>query len=413
VDPPTCYVEGSREALRHFITQLLALPYGGAAKSALVSLAKRAAGVYLPLTMIELAAPAWIALGSIPAGPAITPPDHAAPDPPGASGWLDVTGMEAIVLALSKDPNAKLTVLLIPKGSGRPTLAAKLATTPAAGASIAAESRVLAELQTRLPAAMAASIPAIVELPAVAPGLALVTTALAGSPMTTRYHAWRHVATEARVRADFGAVETWLASFQGATAGVRRPLDMDGGRTEILRRRFAGDSRTDARLARLAAIHSRLGATATPSTAVHGDFWFGNLLMVGGEISGVIDWEAGTAAGEPVLDLVRFALTYALYLDRHSQKGRDVAGHPGLRAGEWGAGIRFAIDGAGWFPDLVRGFIRDGLARLGADPGSWRDAMLAGLADVAGSADHLDFATHHWDLFGLLTEPATAPPQTA
>jgi len=113
--------------------------------------------------------------------------------------------------------------------------------------------------------------------------------------------------------------------------------------------------------------------------------------------------------GEPVRDLVRFPLTYALYLDRHTRAGRQVAGHRGLWAGVWGSGITFAVNGDGWFPDLVRDFVGGGLKRLGADAGSWRLAMLAGLAEVAATADHLDFAERHWRLFERLTERRPPP----
>jgi hypothetical protein len=53
--------------------------------------------------------------------------------------------------------------------------------------------------------------------------------------------------------------------------------------------------------------------------------------------------------------------------------------------------------------DLVREFVRGGLARLGADPERWREAMLAGLAEVAATADHLEFARLHWQLFERLS----------
>jgi hypothetical protein len=329
--------------------------------------------------------------------------DHA-----GAKAMLDLPGMETLVVALSKDPNAKLTVLLIPRGSPRPTLAIKVPTTPVAATTIAAEREILSALHSRLPDAIRASVPRLEDFQE-APAGPLVTTALSGSPMTTRYHAWRHLATPSAVRADFLAVEAWLANFQGATAGPREPVDMDGGAAEALRRRFADDPGLSKSLASLGAIYARLRTTSTPRTAVHGDFWFGNLLLVGDQISGVIDWEAATACGEPVRDLVRFALSYSLYLDRHSRAGRGVAGHRGLRAGEWGSGVKWALDGEGWFPDLAREFVRSGLARLGADPDHWREAMLAGLAEVAATADHLEFARQHWRLFERLTESAATP----
>ena len=192
---------------------------------------------------------------------------------------------------------------------------------------------------------------------------------------------------------------------------------MDGGAVRALRRRFGEEPGGNESLAVLARVHERLRLTSTPRTAVHGDFWFGNVLMAGERVSGVIDWEAGAAQGEPVRDLVRFALTYALYLDRHTRAGHRVWGHRGLRAGEWGAGITWALEGQGWFPDLIREFVQNGLIRLGADPERWRDALLAGLAEVAATADHLEFARLHWQLFGRLARQdpalsvrAVAPP---
>ena len=90
---------------------------------------------------------------------------------------------------------------------------------------------------------------------------------------------------------------------------------------------------------------------------------------------------------------------YALFLDRRTRPGRRVAGHRGLRAGTWGAGVEYALDGHGWFPDLFRGFLKDGLARLGASPASWRDAALAGIAEVAALTDDHEFARRHLELF--------------
>ena len=155
-------------------------------------------------------------------------------------------------------------------------------------------------------------------------------------------------------------------------------------------------------------MHRRLRTNLVRRTAVHGDFWFGNLLVDGDEISGVTDWECGAACGEPLRDVVRFALTYALYLDRHSPAGGRVAGHSGLRTGVWGSGIEFGINGRGWFPELFREFVRSGLERLGADPQCWRDATLAGLAEVAATADHDAFARLHWNLFARLSDTVPA-----
>lgn len=406
--PPTCYVEETPLALRYFFTEVSALPGGGAAISALLAAAKKAARFVFPSALIGALAPTRIVVGRIPLPASVGHAKGAGPRMLGAADLLDMPGMNTIVLALSKDPNAKLTVLLLPRGGTRPTLAVKVPTTAAAEANIAAERGVLLELKVRLPATILTTIPKTSDLLDQEGRPMLVTTALPGSPMSTRYHGWRHVATPSAVQADFRMVEAWLARFQSATSGPSMPIDMDGGTTEALRRRFANDPSLARVLARLSAIYARLERTTTPRTAVHGDFWFGNLLVVGDEISGVIDWEAGSACGEPVRDLVRFATTYALYLDRHSPAGGRVAGHSGLRSGVWGSGVEFAVYGKGWFPELFSKFMRDGLSRLGADPDCWREVTLAGLAEVSATADHDAFARLHWQLFARLSDQAVA-----
>ena len=68
-------------------------------------------------------------------------------------------------------------------------------------------------------------------------------------------------------------------------------------------------------------------------------------------------------------------------------------------AGSWGEGVAYALNGSGWFPELFRRFLRDGLARLGASPESWRDAALAGIAEVAALTDDETFARRHLELF--------------
>jgi lipopolysaccharide/colanic/teichoic acid biosynthesis glycosyltransferase len=406
--PPTWYVEETPLALRYFFTQVAVLPGGGAAVSALLAAAKKAARLVFPAGLIGALAPTRIVVGRIHPTASTASADPIRREELGASDLLDVPEMETIVVALSKDPNAKLTVLLLPRGGSRPVLAVKVPTTEAAEATILAERRVLSELRDRLPATLQATIPSTIEQLDVDGRPILVATALPGSPMATRYHAWRHLATPAAVRADFGMVEAWLARFQSATAGPPMPIDMDGGTTEVLRRRFAGDPSLDRALVRLSAIYARLNRSTTPRTAVHGDFWFGNLLTTDDEISGVIDWESASTCGEPVRDLVRFATTYSLYLDRHTAAGGRVAGHRGLRTGAWGSGIEFAVYGKGWFPDLFREFVSGGLARLGADPDCWLEATLAGLAEVSATADHDSFARLHWQLFARLSDPGAA-----
>lgn len=306
--------------------------------------------------------------------------------------------MQSVLLAASKDPNAKMTVLLLPPGARRPTLAVKVATTEAAERVVDDEARVLAAVHRSAPHDVRATIPRAIGLVEANGRRALVMTAVVGTPMTTTYHHWGHTRRPGPVAVDFAAAGGWLARLQHATAGPRTPLEMDDGVRTLLMTRFASEPYFEELDERLAAIHDSLHEARTPRTTVHGDFWHGNVLVVGEQVTGVVDWEGGALEGEPVRDVVRFALAYACYLDRHTRPGRPVHGHPGLRAGVWGAGLVYAIDGDGWFPTLFRNFLARHLERLGAPRELWRDAALAGLADIAARADEPQFALRHLEL---------------
>ena len=334
-----------------------------------------------------------------------TTPPEASPKPDelrSLSEYARASGLQSLVIGISKDPNAKVTVLLVSPAGGRSVLAVKVPTTDVAARAVEAEERALLAIRQVAPRKVVDVIPRVVDAVEFEGRRATVVTAMPGIPMATSYIRRRHTATRALVAADFNAVETWLSELQSGTAGRSARVDMDGGVAARLRERFPDEVRLDADLDRLSEINDRLGRNETPRTAVHGDMWFGNVLLAGTQITGVVDWEACTTSGEPMRDLVRFAHMYALFLDRRTRPGRRVAGHPGLRADRWGAGVEFALDGAGWFPDLFRQFLERGLARLGAPAASWRDAALAGIAEVAALTDDDDFARGHLELFRRL-----------
>jgi aminoglycoside phosphotransferase (APT) family kinase protein len=308
-------------------------------------------------------------------------------------------------MATSLDPNAKVTVVLVSPENGRPMFAVKAPTTDDAARAVEAEGHLLAALG-RLPRFETfRTIPRVADIVEFNGRSALVMTAVQGMPMSTYYLRPRHARSPERVAADFAAAEVWLAGFQTGTAGQPARLDMDGSVTSRLRARFAADADLAADLDRLGAIHARLARNTVPRTAVHGDLWFGNLLVTDARVSGVVDWEAGAVSGEPVRDLVRFAHMYALYLARRTRPGRRVRGHPGLRAGAWGIAVEYALAGEGWFPELFRRFLADGLARLGASRDDWRHAALAGIAEVAALTDNPEFARRHLELFRRLSHP--------
>jgi len=321
--------------------------------------------------------------------------------------YVRASGLRSLVICASKNPNAKIIVLLVSPTTGRPELAVKVPTTDAAADTVETERRLLTELDGLGPT-LAATIPRAVDAVDFGGRVGLVMTALDGVPMKTSYLRWRHVARPARVAADFDAIERWTAELHRRTAGPSAPLEMEEGVAARLESRFPDVPELGDDLERLAEICARLRREATPRTAVHGDLWLGNVFLGGRDVSGVVDWEDGAVAGEPVRDLVRFALMYALFLDRRTKVGRRVAGHRSVTAGEWGAGVAYALDGTGSFPERFRGFLQGGLARLGASPAAWRDAALAGLAETAAFTDDDGFARLHLELFRRLASTRRA-----
>jgi aminoglycoside phosphotransferase (APT) family kinase protein len=316
------------------------------------------------------------------------------------SDFLAESKLRSVVVGTSKDPNAKITILLTAPQLRRVVAAVKVPTTDEAAGVVASEACMLRRLAEMAPE-LRTTVPRDIGTIDFHGRPGLVMTAVPGASMLTSYGR-RGRGADRRVAGHFSAAGEWLARLQRATATERAPLDMDGGVAARLETRFGDDDRIGDDLERLAAIHARLARSMAPRTAVHGDFWYGNVLLENGVASGVVDWEAGEISGEPVRDLVRFSHMYALFLDRGTAPGRRVPGHPQLRAGTWGAGVEYALSGSGWFSDLVRTFLQAGLARLGAAPEGWRDAALAGIAEVAALTDHPEFARSNLELFRRL-----------
>jgi hypothetical protein len=318
-----------------------------------------------------------------------------------------------IVVAASRDPNAKITTLLLRDGDKRPALAVKAPTSEAAARVVRAEAELLLGLRKVLPPDLLATVPRVVRPVDTVNGV-MATTAVAGTPMQVAYHRWHHVSRPSSVARDFTAVDAWLERLHAATADGRAPLDLAARLAPELRRRFGHDAELPAALAVLATVHERLADRSSPSTVVHGDFWHGNVLTDRGAVVGVIDWEAGTLRGDPVRDVARFALAYALYLDRHTRPGAVVRRHPGVVAGDWGAGVRSVLTGGGWFARLVHGFVAGRLDALGIGGDVWREVLLVALAEAAATADDRDFARRHLVLLGASApDTATSPGPTS
>jgi hypothetical protein len=316
-----------------------------------------------------------------------------------------------VLLSASRDPDAKLTFLVTtpPPASERVgPLVVKIPLTATAEAAVEHESRMLVEMRRMPLGALATTIPRYVASLPVDGRKALVSSAVEGSPMTVQYHRWRHTASPRAVRADLAMAGAWLAAFQDASARRVVPLTWADEIGAAIAGRWDGHVAAGPALARVEAVGQHLTGLSSPLTAVHGDYWLGNLLVRDGSVAGVVDWEAAAVSGWPLRDLARFALSYALYLDRHTR--HRVQGHPQLRRAGLAPGIRYAVaTGTGWLPDAVRTFLQTGLQRLGLPTSIWYDVALLGIGDVAVSANEEAFAQTHLALLASLPPRPAVP----
>lgn len=306
-----------------------------------------------------------------------------------------------LVLRHSHDPDASILLLLFAWADAVPSLAVKLPARPGAAARVLAEAERLDTLAALPLGALRRTVPEVVQLLG-HPGVpALVTTAQPGTPMLVGYHRHGHTTHPDTVRADLTAALSWLAAFQSATAGEEAPIDLAPGVVEAL----AGEDGARPRMERLAALRRRLRRHHARQVAVHGDFWPGNILLRHDAVSGVVDWERSEPAGSPIRDPARFVLSYSQYLDRHTRAGHRVRGHPGLVAGDPAATVAYALDGSGWYPDLVRGSLARALARVGLPRSCGRDAVMAEVAALAAEAADETFRREVLRVFDRLSDP--------
>jgi hypothetical protein len=381
---PLVVAEAVAPVLEYVRTALLAAPPGAGVPWWVVSAARAALRV----------APLW----------------RLAPHVEGSrAGGLSVGGLppaeRMLVLRHSRDPDARTMVLLFGAGERWPAYAVKLAAGPCGAARVRREADTVRRIAALPLSSVRQTVPTLVALASYEGLPALATTAQPGIPMLVGYHRRGGARKPATVRADLAAASDWLASFQAETAGETAPLDVAPDLPATLARRLAGwPDQGAAVLAQLHALRQRLRRHRAPRTAVHGDFWPGNVLVRDGAVSGVVDWEWAETAGSPARDWARFVLGYSQYLDRHARPGHRVPAHPGLVAGRPGAAVAYALDGQGWYPRMAAGFLRTGLGRLGIAPACGRDAVLAELAAIAAEATDEDFAREQLHVFVRLAE---------
>jgi hypothetical protein len=315
---------------------------------------------------------------------------------------LGAAPLRGVLVCASRDPDAKVSFIATraTQAHAWESCVIKVATTRGAADAVAAEGRALTAVRRIGLGALESTIPRYVTSRDSGGLSALIATSLPGRPLAAEYHLWWRSSRRAKVRADFTAVAQWLREFQEATAQSDSCGDWASSVARALRARWGESADRGPGL-----LHKAIEELATlpvGAVAVHGDFWAGNILMSNGAVSGVIDWEAATPTGHPFRDPVRFALSYALYLDRHTPAGGPVRGHRGLARVGLAPGVRHLMTGSGWFPDVARGFLGDALIRNGASASAWYAACVVGIAEIAAFANDDEFARIHLDLLAEL-----------
>jgi aminoglycoside phosphotransferase len=173
----------------------------------------------------------------------------------------------------------------------------------------------------------------------------------------------------------------WCLELQAASA---RQVTVDDGlladRLEPLAAEGLAAMDADPRVGRLLdrSLEAAAGlrGTALPLVVCHGDYWAGNVVVAGGRVRGVIDWERATLDDLPLWDLVKAVGSAAYHLDRYRslpRRGRgalpgwgDLGPWAGIGDPLFAASFRAAFVQQGWLAGvardaLVRAFRRGGI----------------------------------------------------
>jgi hypothetical protein len=289
--------------------------------------------------------------------------------------------IDGVLLAgADKDSASNVTFLLFDR-AGRLAAVAKVARDSHEDRALAAEHSALRELRRSGASSLIGSVPEPLALERVGGRTVLLLSAIEGRPMTNGYYAPGHVSDPALVVKDFEVAASWLEEFQdgtsrGAVAFDEQMFDRWIGSTFERYRAEIGWSDAEDRL--FGSVRERARAlygTPVPISGVHGDYWMGNILVEGGAVAGVVDWERASLAAPSFTDVYKFPTSYGFYLDR-GYPGFDgrVPGHPerDLIAASWSRfgtwpnliGFGYAYFGTGWFPSIVRRFVLGSLDRL-------------------------------------------------
>jgi aminoglycoside phosphotransferase len=202
-------------------------------------------------------------------------------------------------------------VFLFAPRADRPVAMAKVRPDGAAGEPLATEREAIDRVRAELPADLAATVPRVLASRRAAGREGLLLAALPGRSAWAELHG---VAFPARAASrHLAAAADWLARFHAAT---RRD---EAYRLPPWSELAPGEPDPPPWYRRL---EERLAHRPLPLAAGHGDFWPRNVLVAGGAVTAVVDWEAARPAAPPFDDL--FAFAWSVGIDGPWRRGRPL-----------------------------------------------------------------------------------------
>lgn len=300
-----------------------------------------------------------------------------------ASWDVDAPAPRSTVLLSMKRETAKATTVFLLDGRGQVVAVAKAARSVAGDAVLEGEAAAARGWHRNAWPLVRSTCPRVLDLTGEVGGRVLWLSAVPGTSMLVSYLGAGHLRRRSAVTADFARAAVWLDGLQEQSRGeclplaeLQRLLD-DAGAACGVRAPEVLDLLAEAREELASSC-----ASGVVGTAVHGDFWMGNVLVAGGRVTGVVDLELSAERGLPMRDVLKLALSYALYL--------DTAGRCRPRRGAWThlVGFEEVFLGSGSLARTVEAFVRGRMHRLGLAPSSLRALLPLVLAQQAALQRH-------------------------
>lgn len=289
-----------------------------------------------------------------------------------------------LVVGHRRPTTGMATVLLFRTGDRSPSVVAKLPRYGPTGEPLRREAVTLERVRGAiavgaLASAVRGAIPRPLGLHDVDGTEVLLQTGMPGAHLVAATASGRlHPARFAR-RLDL--ILDWCLELQAASA---RQVTVDdalvAGKLEPLAAEglaaMDADPRVAALLDRCLETTAGLRGTALPLVVCHGDYWAGNIMVAGGRVRGVIDWERAALDELPLWDLVKAVGSAVYHLDRYRSLPRrgpgavpgwgDLGPWTGIGDPVFAASFRAAFAQQSWLAHvtrdaLIRAFGRGGI----------------------------------------------------